>query len=339
MIDPGLRLPANPAQADRRLRLLSTHDETIQRVLGSLPPPLGTLALAHKTYFGADVELPVGNLILRSPPAIATAWLYSETFDELDDGTFLAVAEAGACIQLASVVLDHLVDGQLPDPGGSSLLYKALTDHGVTTFLKIFRAGSAFWSHYERLTRRHLDGLAAELDGRSDPRRFSYEALEVMARGKACPVVLTVAALCEASGRTELLEPIARSMELVGVASQLVDDTTDWQKDAETRHLTYFLSCLGPDEAWSPDSWPSVDTLARRLESDPLDTHHLRRAVSLLDQALELVHDISCPQWGAYIHSKRLGADRLLAMALIRALSRSLSPGNGGSARLDEAVD
>ena len=325
MIDPGLRLPANLAEGDRRLRLLSVHDDHFQRWLESLPSPLAALAAEPSTYFGADVEPPSAGDPLRSPAAIATAWLFWGTFEDVSDETFLAIAGDGACLQLASVILDHLADGQFPDPGPASLLYKALMDRGHSGFRKLFPAGSAFWSHYEDLGQRHLAGLAAELEGRSDPRYFTYEKLETMASGKACPVVVTIAALCEASRRTALFEPIARSMERVGAASQLVDDVRDCRQDTEARHLTHFLSCLGPADTWSDSAWPSVHELERRLEPSLVETDHLRQAVSLYDQAIQEVKGISCPDWVSYISRKRLDAERRLMAALASALATSLS--------------
>lgn len=328
--------PFGPSKSSRRLCLLRLHDERIFRLLRDLPPPLNSLALHHNTFVGPAPPLVDLEPSIRSPAAALLPWLFWETFGDLDDETFLTIAEAAGCHLLASIVLDHLIDSQAADPASSALLYKGLIDRGVSLLTELFHSESGFWQHFHRLAREHLVGLATELAGRADPRQLSHEVAVRMAQAKVSPGILTLAAMTEAAGARGWLESIEKSIRHVGVASQLIDDARDWRTDAEARHITYFLTCLAPTEAWASATWPSTDELESRIQTEWLDTDHYRKAIVEIDRAIEQVHDIYCPRWTNYVHEKRIQTDRLLKATLAGHLIRQLN-GDAGTAAGDVA--
>jgi hypothetical protein len=257
---------------------------------------------------------------------VGTHWLFWETFCGLDDEIFLNIAEAGTFMVLASIVLDHIVDGQVGHAIATVLLHNALREHGVARFQMALPPTSAFWAHYDRLTAKHLAGLAAELAGRSDPRQFTLERLHQIAHGKVSSSVTTIAALAVAGGRPAILEPIEISLKHLASAFQLLDDVEDWKHDFETGNLTYFLAQLAPPEAWLLPDWPSAGELWACIAADWKDVEHIRKTKEWLDEAIEAVHDLDCPKWKHYVSSFQTLADQHMTRSVAYHLSRAIRP-------------
>lgn len=283
-----------------------------------------SLARVEGTFAGPPPPLPSYARLARSPSAALSPWLFWETFEALDDETFLKIAEAGACHLLASIVLDHHIDGQVTDPAASALLQKALFDRGVTVFAQLFPPDSGFWPDFQRLVAEHLAGLSLELAGRAEPRSLTGDAAIQIAEAKVCPGILTVAALVEAAGQRSLLEPIERSIRSVGVSSQTIDDAHDWRTDVEARRFTTFLAELAPLDNWTQSEWPTLEDLEVAAEREWPETVHYRAAIARMESAIEAVYEIDCPRWTAYVHAMRCRADRLLKATLASYLVRRL---------------
>ena len=194
-----------PPEGSRADRLLSIHKTRLTELFLQLPQPLRDLARSKRAF--RDFQPETGLNSAQDPAA--SPWYFWDTFCCLEDDTFLKLAEAGAMLYLSSIVLDHLVDGHLEESGAMALLYKALHDHGVSTLHNIFPRTSEFWSHFERLNVEHLRGLSAEVEARSKPKQFIRENMIVMAQGKVCPGVVTIAAMAEASEQRHILRPIS----------------------------------------------------------------------------------------------------------------------------------
>jgi hypothetical protein len=221
---------------------------------------------------------------------------------------------------LASILLDHLVDGQIEARGPGSQLYNALCESAKVAFQAVFAADSPFWSHYHRLGQAHQAGLALEAEAQQDADLFSDQGLETITRGKVAPMVVTMAALSEASDQPALLAPIERSLGHCARAYQLLDDVKDWQEDLEARHLTYYLARLAPREAWNGADWPSVGEIQRRIDAGWVDVEHLRLVLQWLDDTIEAVEGIDCSGWIEYIAARRELADEQLTYAAARHL-------------------
>ena len=199
-----LRLPGDP----RAVALFRQLEERIDKFARHLPPPLDALASRQSTYLGSPGGEPFEGVAGLNPVLVGTPWLFWETFGRLDDATFITIAEGGACFILASIVLDHLVDGQAEPPETMALFHQALYEHGAARFRAALPSHPAFWQHFERLADEHLAGIAAELDSHTNPSRLDRASFCAMAHGKVAPVVTTIVALSEATHQPDILEPI-----------------------------------------------------------------------------------------------------------------------------------
>ncbi len=317
-----LRLPEEARAIDLYERLNRRYFQFADQ----LPPLLRHLAHKRSTFLGGPEDEGFEGVSGLNPVLASTPWLFWETFCELDDERFLAIAEAGTMFVLASIVLDHIVDGHAEPLKGTALLHQALYEHGITVYRKTFPSSSSFWANFNRLASDHLAGLAKELEAQSNVHRMHLEDMIQMAHGKVSPIVTTIAALVEALGRPEVLRPIEASLKYIAVASQMLDDVGDWEDDINTGHFTYYLSCLMPSEVWEKGSEPSVDDLRSILEAGWTDVEHLRWVVEWLDHSIEAVRGMDCPAWIEYVDGYRKRTDENMTAAVARHLMEKLRP-------------
>jgi hypothetical protein len=197
----ALRLPEN----SRAGRLFGEVNSRYQVFSDRLPESLGRMARLRRTYLGSPSEEPFQGIADLNPVLAGTPWMFWEQFEHLDDERFLAIAEGGALFVLASILLDHIVDRQADSPEAATLLHQALHTRGIECLRAALPASTSFWSHFERLSADHLTGLAAELDAQADISVMREETFIRMAHGKVSPIVVTLAALAEASGKAGVL--------------------------------------------------------------------------------------------------------------------------------------
>ena len=317
-----LRLPGDP----RAVALFRQLEERIDKFARHLPPPLDALASRQSTYLGSPGGEPFEGVAGLNPVLAGTPWLFWETFGRLDDATFITIAEGGACFVLASIVLDHLVDGQAEPPETMALFHQALYQHGVAKIRAALSSHTAFWQHFERLADEHLAGIAAELDSHTNPSRLDRASFCAMAHGKVAPVVTTIVALSEATHQPDILEPIETSLKHIAVASQLLDDIGDWQEDVEAGHVTYYLTQIAASEALRPPVRLSVEEMRARIDGDWRDVEHMRAVMDWLDLALDAVRPVECPGWVDYVEGYRSQADEHLTGFIACHLLRTLRP-------------
>lgn len=317
-----LKLPKD----ERAAVLFEALNERYFLFVSKLPTPLARLGERKGTYLGAPDEDPFAGIPGLNPVLASTPWLFWESFQDLEDEPFLMIAEAGACFVLASIIMDHLVDGQAAEPGLTALFHQALYEHGVTRFREVFPAQSQFWSHFERLAGDHLRGLAIEIDVQANPDQLNLDAFSAMAHGKVSPIVATIAALVQAVGKPRVLAPIETSLKHIAKASQLLDDVGDWEEDVKAGHLTYYLTRLAPPEAWGGEGWPELEWLRERIRAGWLDAENLQQVIAWLDQSLAAVEDLQCPAWVEYVEGYRTRANRHLTIAVGRHLKHTLAP-------------
>jgi hypothetical protein len=315
-----LKLPEDA----RGIQLYGRLNQRYFHFVDHLPLPLSQLARLKSTFLGGPIHGPFLGVPDLNPVLASTPWLFWEVFSDLEDGAFLDIAEAGTMYVLASIVLDHIVDGQADPLEWTILLYQALYGHGVTLYRRIFPSPSSFWEHYDRLASAHLDGLSKEVEIQIRPGIVLVEDLCIMAHGKVSPIVATIAALAEASGRPEVLRPIETSLNHIAVASQMLDDVGDWEHDINAGHFTYYLSCLMPSEGKEKGNVPSADDLRSILETEWTDVEHLRKVLEWLDQSMIAVRGVDCPAWIEYVNGYRERTDENMTAALARHLMEKL---------------
>ncbi len=268
---------------------------------------------------------------VMNPGITCTPWLFWDMTQDLDDSTFLALAEAGGWIVLASVLLDHLADGQAGESGATALLGRSLRHAGLRRFRQAIPATSTFWAHLRRLDQDHIMALSLEAQARARPATFSQRDFIRMARGKFAPIAVAMAAILTTLGREERLGPVERSIRDLAVASQLLDDLGDWQEDLAAGRLTYFLSRLAPPACWAERPWPSPAEIQQAIDASWQDLEHLDLVESWLQGSLQAVEGLVCPAWKAYLVGyrslARQHAARLAARHLMRAIEPLLTPG------------
>jgi hypothetical protein len=311
----------------RARRLFGQLDQRYRAFVHQLPSPLEELAQRKTTYLGSTVDDRFEGINGLNPVLAGTPWLFWETFSRLDDRSFVAIAEAGACFVLASIVLDHLVDGQAEQPELTSLFHQALYEQGVARFRAVLPSPSWFWSHFDRFAADHTAGLAAELAAHKNPRDLALERFLVMAHGKVSPIVVTSAAMAEASNQRHVLAPIEDSLKHIAVASQLLDDIGDWRHDVAVGHVTYFQTCIATAECWEEaEALPDPDELEARMDRHWVDVEQMGQVLEWLDRSSKAVAGIDCAGWLDYVDGYRTRAEQHRTQFMARHLARVLRP-------------
>ena len=324
----ALKLPADP----RATRLFAEVDSRYQTFCGRLPESLGRMARLRRTYLGSPSDEPFKGIADLNPVLAGTPWMFWEQFERLDDAQFLTIAEGGALFVLASILLDHIIDRQVDRPEAATLLHQALHTRGIECLRAALPASSSFWAHFERLSADHLAGLSAELDAQADTSCMREETFIRMAHGKVSPIVVTLAALAEASGQPEVLPHMEASLKHIAVASQLLDDIGDWQQDIEAGHVTYFLTEVPPYRNSQAMPAHEVEAARTAIDADWLDVDFLNVTLDWLKKSVEAARGLACPGWLEYVEGYRQLTDEHLTVAVARHLVRVLRPIVAGSA-------
>ena len=114
--------PADSRQSDLFEKLNSRYFDFARQ----LPQPLKRLGTLKSTFLGSPHEGIFEGVLELNPVLAGTPWLFWETFSSLEDEQYLQIAEAGTMFVLASIVLDHLVDGQAERQEQVALFHQAL---------------------------------------------------------------------------------------------------------------------------------------------------------------------------------------------------------------------
>ena len=311
-------------RSHRAKRLFSDLDDLYFQFASQLPSPLDTLAQQNSTYEGDKEQKLFESLRGLNPVLVGTPWLFWDTFEGLSDQTFLLIAEAGMYYVLASVVMDHILDGQAKPIEAMGLFHQALYERGIARYRKAFSSSSSFWDHFERLASDHLAGLSEELVLQSQPQLIDLEALIKMAHGKVSPIVTTIIGLAEALDRTAVIVPIEASLKHIAVASQLLDDIGDWKDDLQVGHMTYYLSCLDPNAAWLLTERPSMEECQRKIDDQWLDVEQMGEVIEGLNRSLEVVREVDCPIWIEYVNGYKTLANEHMKGFAARHILRIL---------------
>jgi hypothetical protein len=330
-IDPCL-VRAETITPGRAVSLFNALEERYRSFAIHLPSPLDGLARRRAAFLGAAGNEPFEEIAGLNPVLVGTPWLFWDLFHELEDEILLGIAEAGMCHVLASVILDHSVDGQFPLPEAVTLFHQALYAAAWQRYRILFPSSSPFWGHFDRLAAEHLQGLSLEVATQTDARLLTAENFPTMPYGKVAPIVTTIAALSEASGQPALLPFIEDSLKHIAVASQLLDDVGDWRDDLAGRHLTHFLTGLAPPETWEAEPWPTAETLQANIDAEWLDIDALTNVKQSLDLAIAAVKEVDCPAWVEYVHGYWERADGHQSRFVARHLYQALQPVWAGEA-------
>lgn len=313
-------------QDARAAALLERHDEHWQELVSGLPPLLARSAARYGTFAGRTSTEPLEGLSRMNAVIACIPWLFWESFRRLPDDLFLQTAEAGALFGMASVLVDHQIDGQVESPGETILLHQALYAAGVAAYRRLFPGACAFWHHFDRLAHEHLSGMTLEMAGRMEPGRLTAEAFYTLASARIAPMITVVAALAELLGEPGLLPPVEESIKAVIVAGQLLDDIADWQEDLDAGRITYYLTRLVPPGEWPEGEMPLRAQMQRAVDDEWKDVEGLRMVMDWFDQGLSAVRGLDCSAWVGYVDGYRAVTQRLLTDSAAQHLRKSLRP-------------
>ena len=118
-------------------------------------------------------------------------------------------------------------------------------------------------------------------------------------------MVITIAALAEASDILSVLAPIETSLRHSYIAGQIHDDILDWPSDLEDRHLTFFLTRLASPDIWSGEEWPTVDEWQDVNNNKWLDVEYFSLVIEHFDRCIEAVEGLQCVAWIHYLEEYR----------------------------------
>jgi hypothetical protein len=306
--------------------LLDRFDQNYICLVNSLPVALQVLAQETSVFKGRLSGDIFRASTCTNPIYTCTPWLFWELFSGLADEVFLDLTFAGGLVSLASVLIDHLIDGQAAQPQATADLRQVLLREGVLRLHAYFPWKAPFWDHFRRLHREHLCSLAIETGLQATPTTLSRADFVRMASGKVSPVMITVVALSLAAGNIDWIEPVERSLKQLFIAGQLHDDVLDWLEDLRENHLTYFLTSFLARESGSPHRLLREEEILVRLDRSWQDVNHLEQAIAGYRQALAVVDGLGCLAWTAqvneYLATAEMHRSELMRAHVIRRLSQ-----------------
>jgi hypothetical protein len=289
------------APGSRAISLFNCLEADFHQFIDQLPAGLRSLATLHSTYHGDLDDRIFDGLSGLNPVLAGTPWLFWECFESLDDPAFQSIALAGTCYVLASVVMDHLMDGQTKTPGSLALYHQCLYSQGLLGYRSIFPVTSPFWSQFSRLEQLHVTGLSLENEAQRKPEVFSKPVLGSIACGKVAPINITLAAFCTAANRSDIRIALENSLNYIAVASQMLDDFGDWQDDLSDRHMTHFLSQLITKDGWQHPDDQTKEAIRHKILAGWHDVACLKEIRGELSRSITAVEQITCPTWVNYV--------------------------------------
>ncbi len=329
--------------ASRAARLLAEVDRHYLAWAEALPDPVREVALLRRTYTGEPGGEAFAGPASMNPGITQTPWLFWELTACLEDEAFIALATGGCQVVLASVLLDHLVDGQADSAECTTLLHRLLHEDGVARLRGCLGSSSDFWPVAERLIREHLYGLASERQMRQTSGGFDLDRFIRMVRAKFSPIVVTMGAFLTASGHPEGLASVEDSIKALAVASQLLDDLGDWQDDLAAGRMTYFLDAVGATAGEPSGRGLTAEGIRQRIRVSWLDVDHLNSAEAWLERARDCPGLTRCEHWSAYLDGyvelTREHVRRATAAHLVQVLGPLLAEGQGSPRDEDGSLD
>ncbi len=322
-----LRVQLRPGSRPARLRALV--DEAYFALAGALPSLLRELAHEQRTFTGRPEPGPFAGPSALNPVIAGAPWLFWHACRKLPDSTILPIAEAGALLGAVYAIQDHLIDEQLPEPAGSALLAQALLERALRLLYREFPAGAPFWSYFDQLWAELRRSQALERQWLLAPAEISQADFVAVARAKAAPAVLTLAALVEVGAPPALRELGGESLMVFGAAAQLAHDVGDWRGDVRDGHFTFFLSRVAPPERFAAAQLTEA-AVDERLDATWLDVDFLRLAEEWLNAARRYADELGCPAWRDYLERSGRVVDEELTRCLARRLVQRGLPANAG---------
>lgn len=258
-----------------------------QEVPQVMHPTLHGLAADLRLLQGADEEQHIttlGNLYNSSYQYLP--YLLNDIFD-LPDEVVMQVEKGWMLLLISYVMLDQLVDQQMPAIPVVPLVQQHLLLKAHEALAQVFPAGAPFWEQYYALLHEFFTCLALEshyLDAEAAP--YTYERMQEVCTGKAAPLQIVVAAVTEYSGKTQYAGLLRDVFNRLVLSDQLFDDALDWKDDlaAGRKTLAYVTA---QKVAGHPVTDPAE--LTAIVEQAGILSKMADQAIDLLEQGRELL--------------------------------------------------
>jgi hypothetical protein len=252
----------------------------------------------------------------------------------LPENTVMQVEKGWLLLLISYVMLDQLVDRQMPAMPVVPLVQQHLLLKAHEAFAAVFPASAPFWGQYYALLHEFFTCLALEshyLDAEAAP--YTYERMTEVCTGKAAPLQIVVAAMSELSGQPRHAPLLRQVFNRLVLSDQLFDDAADWEDDlvAGRRTLPYVLA---QQAAQSPVTDPAA--LAQIIQRSGLLPALADRAIGLLEEGRDLLRGagLSPVQLDAALDERKeriqLDRRRYQAVSFLGSLSALLEKSSEG---------
>lgn len=226
-------------------------------------------------------------------------FLFLPAFQPINPPHVRSLALAGRLFASAIFLSDRVLDGAPPKASEPhrTLQVLALYHEAYSVLQTLFPGNAAFWPLFQRYLADHTAACASEQQWVNEQQPWStWDETTALAtaRGKNGIARATIAGLATLSERMHLLDVFTASIDDYNIATQLLDDLSDWKDDYRRGMPSLLLHRLLSNQATGPTLTPADDasltTLAQSLYYDGHASTILQQALSALDNA-ELQRD------------------------------------------------
>lgn len=172
-------------------------------------------------------------------PALLLPWWLEKSWTDAPDPSMqadLAYSTINGYYYIR--LIDNLMDGHATVETGLLPALSFFHTRFQFIYQTYFQAGHPFWNYFQTVW---FESAEAALKDASLARIEAAQFEQIAAR-KVCAARIPLAALCYRSGRTDLIEPWSRFVDLLGCWHQMLNDLLGWHRDLTRQTNTYFLS-------------------------------------------------------------------------------------------------
>lgn len=251
-------------------------------------------------------------------------YLFAQSFPELPPEQMRYLAFASRFCLDFLIAADKLIDGQVKDGWVVDRAYVVLRtgwlqQQAMIQFAALFGDRSPFWQYLNSYYMEYATAVFAEKALFVDQLRpYAWEEMAKISAGKVAMAKSIPTALAILTGQDAQIPAWERSLDLVAVAYQLLDDLRDWKEDYGSQTYSYLLAQAiengGLTTQVESGQMPPEKTVGQYIYFTGLAESLLHHAHDLYNQAIEAVDACPNPVWSQHVnflqrHNWRLRTD------------------------------
>lgn len=319
------------------------HSETHQKEIDAfyfnefvsqLHPHLQMLALDTRVLHHTQEARQITSLAdIYGGQYMLMPWLLDDIFP-LPNSQRSPIAQAFTLFFMSYIIIDHLVDGQVPDAPMVTLFCHHLLLSAAERFAAILDSRHPFWNVYYGSVRDILNSLALEaycLDRHQQT--YTPELVEKVSAAKAAPFRVLCAALAAFDGRTELLPALDVAYNKLTLADQYGDDVADLRDDFQMKRATLPMVRFKETENISLEEVFTFtpDYLEDVLTKNGVLLEMCDQAINALKTGINALKSIGCGEsqltnlLAFRLKEEEFRKRNVATVALLRAFSRRLA--------------